>query len=79
MTDTTMSISLSTLMNLFFFSKDPTGIFRVLKTLFILKGVGYPDSYLGSDVGTSKTNGELTHAFLAHTYIKCEREYREAF
>ena len=50
--------------------KYPTGILRVLNTLFPLKGVLEIEFYLGDDVGTSELNGEVTHAFVDRTYIK---------
>ena len=70
MTDITMSISPFTLMKLFFFSKDITGIFRGLNTRFSIKVVGDQELYLDGDAVTAKINGELTYAFLARTYIK---------
>ena len=56
--------------DLLVFSKHTTGTVKGLNTLLPLKGVGYPELYLGEDVGNAEINGEVKHAFSACTYIK---------
>ena len=55
------------------FAKDPLSIMKELEKTFVMKGVGAPRYYLGSDVMELDEQWQqegLTHAFAAETYIK---------
>ena len=56
--------------DLLVFSKDPVKILRGLETLYLLKGVGRPEFYLGGDVNMAKTAKSYMCAFLTHVVIK---------
>ena len=69
------------------FSKDPASILDYLKESYTMKGVGYPQFYLGGDVvqlPSSWKDHNITYGLSAHTYIgncipNLERMYDTTF
>ena len=57
------------------FSKNPLVIVNGLKALYILKGVGKPEYYLGGDVEEIRVEGSIRMVLSSKTYIRniCEK------
>ena len=62
------------------FSKSPMTIVRGLEALYILKGVGEPEFYLGGNVSKAEINGKIRTVLSAKTYIKnCSEKIEKLF
>ena len=56
--------------DILFFSKSSVTVINSLKSLYILKGVGEPEFYLGADISKAKVDGKVRTTIGAKTYIK---------
>ena len=55
-------------------------IVRGLEAIYILKGVGEPEFYLGGNVSKAKINGKIRTVLSAKTYIKnCSEKIEKLF